>query len=169
MIIPGERLTVFGDIKGMGGDSIRTFLRVTPQHIYGGSYPTCENGRSNEEVIQETGDLLIRAGLPNPLPINPCSSAEDRIERILQDCRARRPEEGLRLFVIDNNPTYLLAAARSLLDNTNPLRNSILKAMTVIQLGTTQPFDHVDTITGARVVNIPSYLVPFPTHPTAAF
>lgn len=170
MSIPIERINFFGDITGVKSGQMASFLRATEHHLYGGSYPAREPNRGDQEVIEHISDLLIRAGLSNPSPITPCSSAEERIGLILEGChRTPHTQDGLpKIYIIDNNPHALVTAARSFLNN-NSTSQALLRTMTIIQLGGThQLLDYVDYTTGVRKVVLPYYASPFPTHPAPA-
>lgn len=170
MSIPVERITFFGDVTGLNSHQVASFLRVTENHLYRGSYPAHEPNRGDQEVIAHISDLLIRAGLSNPSPITPCSSAEERIGLILEGChRTPHTQDGLpKIYIIDKNPHALVTAARSFLNNRGTSR-ALLRTTTIIQLGGTyQPLDYVDDKTGIRVVFLPYHASPFPTHPAPA-
>lgn len=166
-MVATERVTFFGDIKGINVNYIRLFTEVT-DHLYGGSYPNRQEGISDEELTGTTHALLTGAGIFNPDPIILCNSIEERITKILQVCNLRRVQNGEGLYwIIDRDQQSLLESVKSVKDRED-LQTSILNSITVVQLGSEQILDRLDVVTGIRVVSFPPALHRFPTHPTPA-
>lgn len=160
-----ERITLFGDIKGINVRHLRTFTTVT-DHLYGGSYPNREENLSDEDVEMRTKELLFKAGV-SECPITLCNSVEERAIKILQDCSLRRIQNGRGLYwIVDSNPHSLLEAVKSVMDN-DAFQADILRSTTIITLGLQHSFDYVDVATGIRVAALPT-TYHFPTHPTPA-
>lgn len=157
-----ERVTIFGDITSIRAKDIATFVRET-NHSYGGSFPSCQEGLTDEEVVRSTRELLLKAGILNSSPITLCRSTEEKTRRILQDCSLRMAQNGTGLYyIIDRDPDSLAKAFR----NSTSSHPDILSHITVIRLNPRQPYDYVDQDTGVRLVDLPRYR--FPTHPTPA-
>lgn len=157
-----ERVTIFGDITGIRAEDIAIFVRET-NHSYGGSYPSCREGLTNEEVVKSTRELLVKAGILNHSPITVCRSTEEKTRRILQDCSLRMAQNGAGLYwIIDTDPDSLVRAIR----NSTSSHPDISRHLTIIRLNPEQPYDYVDQDTGVRLVGLLHYR--FPTHPTPA-
>lgn len=117
---------------------------------------------SDEEITRKNQELLFEAGVYKPLPIKPCASTEERVIRISQDWRnlhGIKNSEGL--YIVDSNPQSFLNAIKSI-----GSKAEILRAATIIRLGSEQAYDYTDITTGIRLVELPVVSYRFPTHPT---
>lgn len=167
-MLPSERVTFFGNIRDTKPREIRAFIERT-NHLYGGIYPSRETNLSDEEVVRRSRKLLVEAGVPNDLPLVLCSSNQERARQVLQSCMRRSQENGTGLYwIIDQNPNSFAEVVKSMASDAINYPPVILKALTVIKLGSTYVFDHLDPDTGMRLVSLQSSLQSFPVHPTPA-
>lgn len=156
------RVVLFGDITDIPAKTIGKFLKAAGPPPYGGSFPNCQNGQ-RAEVVRESYELLTQAGIPDPSPITPCDSAEERIKQILQNpaLLSRKDKIGRPILIIDRDPKSLLQSAAHMPEAS---QINLLRHTTVISLGPGEPVDYVDPNTDIRVVTLPPYC--YPTHPT---
>ncbi|MDD5416298.1 MAG: hypothetical protein PHE48_04870 [Candidatus Daviesbacteria bacterium] len=161
-----ERVIIVGDITDIRPKEISDFVKRA-NSLCGGIYPNREQNLPDTEMVKRTRALLTAAGVPDSLPIILCSSPEERARQILENLSSRRAQNGEGSYwIIDRNPSTLLAAVKSMTDSNNPLHADILKSITVIGFGAA--FDHLDPATGIRITILPRPFYPFPTHPTPA-
>src|SRR3989344_9067603 len=150
-----ERVTIFGDVSYTPIAYIRRFMETT-RHLYGGTYPSHQAGLPDEAVICRTRATLTEAGILDTSPIILCSSAEDRMRQILENCSLRRRKNGAGLYwIVDENPNSLTAAVRSIRDQNDHEQAEILAVLTITKLNSTQMSDYRDIVTGIRVVTVP--------------
>lgn len=158
------RVLLFGDIAGIPVNTIHRFFEAADHPPYGGGFPDCHNGQ-RAEATRETYELLTQAGIPDPSPITPCDSEEERVRQILQNpaLLSRQNETGRLIIIIDKNPRSLVHAAAHMQEGP---QTDLLSHTTVISLSPGVPVDYVDSGTNIRVVTLPPYC--YPTHPTPA-
>lgn len=162
-----ERVTIFGNIIDIPSDFIRRFRETTGTQ-YGGTYPSRRQDLPDEEVVRKTHEVLTQAGTLDTSPTILCSSNEEKMRRILDNCALRRRQNGPGLYwIVDSDPDSLAAAVRSIRDEINPQQAELLPRVTLTGFNVTRPFDRRDPVTGVRVVAL-SFLYCFPTHPTPA-
>lgn len=158
------RIVLFGDITGIPVQTIHGFFKAAGRPLYGGSFPSCHN-RQRAEVVRETHELLIQTEIPDPSPITPCDSEEDKVRQMLQNpsLLSRIGDTGRSILIIDSNPESLVQNVAHRQTDFHP---GILSHTTVISLGPGKPVDYVDPNTNMRIVTLSPYC--YPTHPTPA-
>lgn len=163
-MVSTERVTLFGDLKGINVEYIHKFIEAT-DHLYGGSYPSRQEDLTDEEVEKRARELLFEVGVSD-CPIALCNSVEERATKILQECSLRRAQNGKGLYwIVDSNPHSFVEAINTVM-NTYRFQADILRSTTVIMIGS-HAFDYLDAVTGIRVAAFPT-TYHFPTHPTPA-
>lgn len=161
-----ERITLFGDISSIHSTDIRSFVKATGHHQFGGSFPLRESEVPDAEIIARNCHILAQAGIIDLPPIVPCNSIQDRAEAILRFCQQHRTQNDKgQYWVLETQPDAFAAAIREVVNSDK----AILQSITVINLGSPRGYDYRDPITGVRVGALTFPLTPYPMHPAPAF
>lgn len=162
-----ERVTFFGNLKGIRLSQLNTFVRAA-SNLCGGAFPDRENGIADEEVLKQTQRLLTEAGIPNAHPVILCNSAEERAEKIMQECILQSQNGAKRYWIIENDPISLNRAFASMLKNNGLPQEEFLSATTVINLSLGKAYDYIDSGTGLRIASLSPLFGSYPVHPDPA-
>lgn len=132
--------------------------------VCGDCYCVRQPGISDHELINAARKKLESRKIVILSPIAICDSQEEKLQLIIQNNQDLFRTDN-HLVVMDDSPEMLGNAAINLLLK-GAFGREVLKRITIINFSTQIPYNKIDPVSGVRLVNLPTYISPFPMHPS---